>query len=404
MTPYILDLIDSNISFFNPDQHSCEPGMALWDGSRYVFGDQIWLNYKLKPQQIAHRYWLQPSLESLASWQGDARHSADLIHAQLAALAGEDEVSSVIAVPGHYSDDQLSLMLGILNATPIQALCLLHRSVALGHLYAQSNRTLHIELQLHQLLVTELHVVDKEILVKRSTAVSGQGLLALQDRLLQLINTQFIEQTRFDALRSGFDEQALSDQIAATPLGETQALHFQCQGHKITLSTDQLTPAYQPLLDALERLSPSSAHCLIEDWGRGLAPACPDSWTVTPIPKNDLVDHYDALLSLTQGADAYTLIDSLPFSLGLAAQADNSNAERITQAFGLIDYRAVPLKQWLTRHAPSASLNQWRLTVSSATPELITINGKLVSKEQKIRPGDRINVNGAVMTLIEVDE
>ena len=45
MTPYILDLIDSNISFFNPEQHSCEPGMALWDGSRYAFGDQIWLNY-----------------------------------------------------------------------------------------------------------------------------------------------------------------------------------------------------------------------------------------------------------------------------------------------------------------------------------------------------------------------
>jgi len=148
MTPYILDLIDSNISFFNPEQHSCEPGMALWDGSRYAFGDQIWLNYKLKPQQLTHRYWLQPSLESLASWQGDARHSADLIHAQLAALVGEHEVSSVIAVPGHYNDDQLSLMLGILNATPIQALCLLHRSIALGHLYAQSNRTLHIELQL----------------------------------------------------------------------------------------------------------------------------------------------------------------------------------------------------------------------------------------------------------------
>ena len=101
MTPYILDLIDSNISFFNPEQHSCEPGMALWDGARYAFGDQIWLNYKLKPQQLTHRYWLQPSLESLASWQGDARHSADLIHAQLAALVGEHEVSSVIAVPGH---------------------------------------------------------------------------------------------------------------------------------------------------------------------------------------------------------------------------------------------------------------------------------------------------------------
>jgi hypothetical protein len=405
MTLHLLDINDCKLGFGTSAEHAFRPGIAYWDGNNYTFGDLAWPKLKRCPTDMLHRYWMQPALDPLTPPLGHARHSADLIHAQIDQVTQSKAADTLIAVPGHYNDEQLSLILGILQATRLEPVRLIHRSIAISYPQAKAPRILHLELQLHQLAATELHIVDRELTVKRTTTVSGQGLLALRDRLLQVINTAFIDQARFDALRSGKDEQDLADQIdkllAHNPTFEAE-YYFHCQGHTVALDKDQLRPAYQPIMDAITRFGPAQAQCLIEDHSFKVSRFCPADWSIMPIDSSTLFNHVAKWIDLTPNNDAFTLIDTLPVdtTVDVAPNLDTATSQSVP--FGLSHYQAVPLKQWLRSQAPSASLDGWDLTLSSNAPELITVNGRLVSRQQKLSPGDTVNINGSVMTLIEI--
>lgn len=405
MTLHLLDINDCKLGFGTTEQQQFHAGIAYWDGSSYAFGDLAWPKLKRCPTDMLHRYWMQPALEPLTPPLGHARHSADLIHAQIDRVTQGLTADTLIAVPGHYSDEQLSLILGILQATNLEPVRLIHRSIAISYPQAKAPRILHLELQLHQLAATELHIVDRELTVKRTTTIAGQGLLALRDRLLQVINGVFIDQARFDALRSGKDEQDLADQIDAllahNPNFEAE-YYFHCQGHTVALDHDQLRSAYQPLIDAITRFGPAQAQCLIEDHGFKVSHYCPGAWTIEVVDSGVLFNRLTTWVELTPNHDAFTLVDTLPCEPQEAqAQVTNSGAVQ-SLPFGLSNYKAIPLKQWLKHQAPSASLDGWALTLSSNAPELITVNGRLVSRQQKLAPGDTMNINGSVMTLIEI--
>ena len=59
--------------------------------------------------------------------------------------------------------EQLSLLLGIVHQCPFEAVGLVNRSVAIGSLYANNTSTWHLEIQLHQALLTELRRSDDKI-------------------------------------------------------------------------------------------------------------------------------------------------------------------------------------------------------------------------------------------------
>lgn len=405
MTLHLLDINDCKLGFGTSQEQDFHPGIAYWDGNNYTFGEPARPKLKRCPTDMLHRYWMQPALEPLTPPLGHARHNADLVHAQIDQITQGHVAETLIAVPGHYSDEQLSLILGILRATKLEPVRLIHRSIGISYSQAKAPRVLHLELQLHQLAATELHIVDRELTVKRTTTVAGQGLFALRDRLLQVINSVFIDQARFDALRSGKDEQDLADQIdtllAANPTFEAE-YYFHCQGHTVALDHDQLRPAYQPIIDAITRFGPAQAQCLIEDHNFKVSHFCPTTWTTETVDSRILFDQLTTWVELTPNSDAFTLIDTLPCEPQEdRAQVTNSDTVQ-TLPFGLSNYKAIPLKQWLKHKAPSASLDGWALTLSSNAPELITVNGRLVSRQQKLTPGDTININGSVMTLIEI--
>lgn len=405
MTLHLLDINDCGLGFGTSAEQDFQPGIAYWNGSNYIFGQLAWPKLKRCPTDIVHRYWMQPTLDPLTPPLGQARHSADLIHAQIDHLTQGRSADTLVAVPGHYSDDQLSLILGILQATNLEPVRLIHRSIAMTYPLAGAPRILHLELQLHQLAATELHIVDRELTVKRTTTVAGLGLFSLRDRLLQVINSVFIDQARFDALRSGKDEQDLADQIdkllAQNPTFEPE-YYFHCQGHTIALDHEQLRPAYQPIIDAITRFGPAQAQCLIEDHNFKVQHFCPSTWITETVDSRTLFDQLATWIELTPHSDAFTLIDTLPCELSNELPHTSDAYALKSLPFGLSNYKAIPLKQWLKQQAPSASLDGWALTLSSNAPELITVNGRLVSRQQKLTPGDTININGSVMTLIEI--
>jgi hypothetical protein len=71
---------------------------------------------------------------------------------------------------------------------------------------------------------------------------------------------------------------------------------------------------------------------------------------------------------------------------------------------GLRNHRAVDLLNWLALNAPNSSLHGDELRLSTSAPELITVNGRLVTQRQTLRAGDKLNINGAMMTVIELEE
>jgi hypothetical protein len=112
--------------------------------------------------------------------------------------------------------DQLALLLGIVQQCPFDAVGLVHRSVALGSLYGGAGRLFHLEVQLHQALLTELAESAGQVELRRSLPLPGCGLLQLQERLVEVIASGFIRQTRFDPRRKAATEQQLYDALPDT--------------------------------------------------------------------------------------------------------------------------------------------------------------------------------------------
>ncbi|MEY3006551.1 MAG: hypothetical protein RI942_893, partial [Pseudomonadota bacterium] len=173
------------------------------------------------------------------------------------------------------------------------------------------------------------------------------------------------------------------------------------------VSRAQLKQAFQPLIDAIARFNPEDAHCLIEDHGYGCQRFFPKHWHTTSVSQNSILASLDQLAALSQEYDAFTLIDKLPIqNQGLEDDQTESVPAKAApcRLMGLRNHRAVDLLNWLALNAPNSSLHGDELRLSTSAPELITVNGRLVTQRQTLRAGDKLNINGAMMTVIELEE
>ena len=156
MTIALLDINDSNLQLWHGAAHLQSPGYALLAGDGYRFGNPARAAARLQPRDINTRFWWQLSTEPLQPALGPARHTGDLVHAQLQELHREGGQPSevLLAVSGSMQRDQLSLLLGIVQQCPFDAVGLVNRSVALGSLHGAGGRLFHLEIQLHQAVIS----------------------------------------------------------------------------------------------------------------------------------------------------------------------------------------------------------------------------------------------------------
>jgi hypothetical protein len=250
----LLDLHDSNLQLWYRDTRVQSPGYALLQGREYLFGAPARAAARLKPRDINTRYWWQLSTEVLQPALGPARHTGDLVHAHLQQLHQEAKNPGeiLLAVSGSMQHEQLALLLGIVQQCPFDAVGLVNRSVALGSLYGQSERLFHLEIQLHQALVSELAVHHNSIELHRTTPLPGCGMLQLQERLVEIIAAEFVRQTRFDPRRKAATEQQLYDALPAAlrTLQERGETNLDVNGYQARVSARQLQPAGQRLFDS----------------------------------------------------------------------------------------------------------------------------------------------------------
>jgi hypothetical protein len=253
----LLDILDSELRLWHDGRAVRSPGYALLDGDSYRYGEDARGNARRQPRNVNTRYWWQLGTRPLQPALGPARHTADLVHGHLLALHEEAGKPGelVLAVPESLHKEQLSLLLGIIRACPFDAVGIANRSLLVAAAHGASGPVCHLELQLHQALLTRLAVEADELRVTGEQVLTGCGLLALQENLVEAIARSFIENTRFDPRRQAETEQQLYDSLGGTlaALRDADDTTLEVGGYRSRIGYDALREAGRRLHDGVAR-------------------------------------------------------------------------------------------------------------------------------------------------------
>ncbi len=442
----LLDLSDSNLRLWHGDTLVQSPGYALLSGSGYVFGQAARAAARLRPRDTNTRYWWQLGTEPLQPALGPSRHTADLAHAHLEALHREagEPAELILAVPGSMQREQLSLLLGIVQQCPFAAVGLLHRSVALASLFP-APRVAHLEIQLHQAVLSELTTDGDMLTLERSSPLPGCGLLQLQERLVELIAANFVRQTRFDPRRKAETEQQLYDALPAAlqSLQVASETVFDIGGYRARVSLQDLLGTGERLFTAAEQTleRANEPSLLLADPLAALLPGIGAALPGIQVLDDDAM--HSALSAhqarVIERGEALSFVTSLPplavrdaaatrpgspspiTSESPAPAATATTASGRSPTHWLYSARAQPLHPRGSRVHPAWEIHQtrngWQLRAhetngqagaasqdhAAAGRPLPRVNGDAYQPGQALGCGDEIRIADRTILLIEVE-
>jgi hypothetical protein len=214
MTIAALELNDQSLLIQAEDGAlHAEPGFARLTAEGIVTGEEARAVAWREPQHVYNQYWCQLSQAPLPSRHRFARHHADIAFAQLRKLwahAGKPETMFLLA-PGSLGRDQLSLLLGMVEALPSKVGAVIDSGLA-ACLDAVED-TLYVDMHMHESVLTvcrprggAIRIVDQEVF-------PGLGMSQVQNSLARHISDLMIESYRFDPLHSSETEQGIFDRI-----------------------------------------------------------------------------------------------------------------------------------------------------------------------------------------------
>ncbi|MEZ5528755.1 MAG: hypothetical protein R3E57_02245 [Porticoccaceae bacterium] len=215
MSIAIIELNDSGLHCASGrDEPIVSPGYALLTPQGITTGEAALKRAYLEPQQSFNQYWRQLNLSPLPVRSKVARHHADLAYAQLLQLHQESgsPAQIIFATPGSFDREQLAILLGLAKASPFEATGLVDAAVAAATQAGLSGELLHLDIQLHQAVVTRLYA-GGEIERRGVDVLPELGIKSFYDTWAQHIADQFIRQYRYDPLHTAAGEQQLYDRL-----------------------------------------------------------------------------------------------------------------------------------------------------------------------------------------------
>jgi len=218
MTLMALEIHDAGILAKREGQHEANqvgPGFAMVRDAELLTGDEARACARLKPRHVDNRFWSEPDTTPLPSPFGGGTTRADLAHAHLEAVwakIGRGVDQAVLVLPGSYTDDQLGLILGIAGACGLPVRGLVDAAVAACPAKLPSSQLLHLDLQLHRAVVSEL-IPGSELSRREIKVAARAGLADLHDAWVHHVAGRFLRETRFDPLHGARTEQALYDAV-----------------------------------------------------------------------------------------------------------------------------------------------------------------------------------------------
>ena len=219
-----LELIDSGLLLARLRGETGEvltevPGIAFLGDDTTLTGDAAVERIRLNPLLAQTNFWRGLSTEELPRPSRLVRTTADIAFAQAEQLLGprkSDGESVLLAVPAGYSREQLPLLLGVINETGVRVSGLVDAALAACSLEPAPARILHLDLELHQAILTVLEYSggDRSGLKRSRYEIAlRHGVLDLNQTVRQLIAETFISKTRFDPLHDATTEQRLVGQV-----------------------------------------------------------------------------------------------------------------------------------------------------------------------------------------------
>ena len=258
-----LHIDDNNLMLSTADGWVRTQGYAwLKDGEVYFdlsSNNNAALNCRLEPQQINSRYWQQCNQTALAENESGMRNSADLIWQHLKTINQTYEPSELLLVtPSHYREQNLSLLLGVAKEAGLNIASLVNKAVySLAEHKIDSNSALHIDVQLHQTVCSEVVVDAGRIALGKVEILHEVGIHSMQDALLRAIQDRFISSDRFDPLHYAVTEQQLFDQLNSVARqidshGKADVrVEYQGREHNCSIDVKQWNMALKKFADAL---------------------------------------------------------------------------------------------------------------------------------------------------------
>lgn len=241
------------------------PGYAIVTRDAVITGAAALARARIEPRHTLNQFWLRLGTEALHDARAHARHQADLAWSQLEQLAtqagGEQRV--ILAVPGSFSREQLGILLGIAQRTPFRAIGLVDSALAGATTTTIASEALHLDLQLHQCVLTRIVREGDEIVRQSVRTLPGCGLVQLQESWAQLLAGQFIQQSRFDPMHAASTEQQLydhlprwldmlqrTDDVAVTLTSGGTGYHAKLRASDVL---EAAQPVYSQIADAVRR-------------------------------------------------------------------------------------------------------------------------------------------------------
>ena len=226
-----------------------EPGVAVLEEAATVTGAEAAARVRIKPLLSQTNFWRTLSTQPLSRPSRLVHTNADLAFAQAESLLSayrSDPDGVLLAIPAGYGREQLGLLLGVINETGVPVAGVVDAGLAACALEPAPARVLHLELELHQALLTVLEYVGgAQGGLKRSRyeIAPRQGLMALQQAWMRMIAEQFVRHTRFDPLHDAASEQRLLDQLpgwlAQLQDQERLTLSMQFGGHPLEIELER---------------------------------------------------------------------------------------------------------------------------------------------------------------------
>ena len=393
------------------------PGFAVVNKTGLHVGEEALLKAYLNPLETFNRYWHKLNLDALPASTTHFRHHADLVHAHLLKLheqAGKpDEV--IFSVPGSYSEEQLSMLLGIAAACPFTAVGLIDTAVAAAATVAASGEYQHIDMYLHQTVITRL-TVDENVVRSGVESIDETGLNKLHTLVAGLIADLFIQQSRFDPLHNAETEQALYNQLPAclnTLHDKKEAMleiTYRNATHQAKLTREALLQKMQPLYSRLKEYISPALPCIISDRIAilpGINEILPEFYIVEPESVFEICRKYEG--DIRSSGPELKFITSLPvaddrWQSGRAApvkQASNSK----TATHILCRNEAYPIGDniiYLTRAGNVSELESddvlcsitaknGAVMLTAVADAQALVNGKPVINPMAVHPGDRVH-------------
>jgi FHA domain len=194
---------------------AASPGVALVAPSGIQVGDAAAAAQRLQPVYAADRFWSDLVTGAFAGAADPPASHADLACAHLsevwrAVAAPGDE--AVFALPGSMRLHQAGLLLGIARRIGLPVAGVVDAAVAAcADLPARAD-VLHLDVQLHQAVLTVLQ--GETVLRRQRVEIAPRaGLKVMYGAWAQLVSEALVRRTRFDPLHQAATEQQLYQRL-----------------------------------------------------------------------------------------------------------------------------------------------------------------------------------------------